>query len=88
MLNNGKLKVNNIEDIKDSMPATYDIKKGQEVGSFYDIILNNKDNDPIAFLAIQFTTVNKIDFTQSELQEILKLKFFIEENLEKMVTKN
>lgn len=39
------------------------------------------------FLAIQYGEIEKVNFTQSELNEILKLKFFIEENLEKMVSK-
>jgi len=70
-----------------SMPATYGLKKGQEIGSFFDIILNNKNGDPIGFLALQFSKTDCVNFSNDEMNEILKLKFFIEENLEKMVSK-
>ena len=69
------------------MPATYELKKDQEVASFFDIILNNKDGEPIGFLALQYCKINSVNFNREERNEILKLKFFIEENLEKMVMK-
>lgn len=87
LLNEKQMKVSNLEDIKMSMPATYGLKKGQEIGSFFDIILNNKNGDPIGFLALQFSKTDCVNFSNDEMNEILKLKFFIEENLEKMVSK-
>lgn len=68
------------------MPATYQLKKEQDIKSFYDIILQNKNKEPIGFLAIQYSKINSVNFNQEEKNEILKLKFFIEENLEKMVS--
>lgn len=47
LLNNNILKVNNLEELKDTMPATYELKKSQDVQSFFDVILNNKNNEPI-----------------------------------------
>lgn len=85
LLNKKELKVRNLEDLKDKMPATYELKKEQNVASFFDIILNNKAGEAIGFLAIQYCKINCVDFNQEEMNEILKLKFFIEENLEKMV---
>lgn len=87
LLNKGELKVENLEDIKESMPATYSLKKDQGIKSFYDIILENSNNEPIGFLAIQYLDTNKVNFNNEEKNHILKLKFFIEENLEKMVSK-
>lgn len=87
LLNSGELRINNLEEIKDKMPATYELKKSQEVASFFDIILSNKNKEPIGFLAIQYNEKDKAEFTKEEMNEILKLKFYIEENLEKMVTK-
>ena len=46
--------IKDVEEIKDSMPFTYQIKNNQGIKSFYDIILNNKNGDPIGFLAIQY----------------------------------
>ena len=88
LLEQGELKVDNLESIKSSMPATYELKKSQEVRSFYDIILNNKSGEPIGFLAIQYNRTGGVDFTEEEKNEILRLKFFIEDRLEKMVSKN
>lgn len=87
LLNNEELKVDNLEDIKDTMNSTYHLKKDQGVRSFYDVIIHNKDKEPIGFLAVQYLTENKVNYTQDEKNEILKLKFFIEENLEKMTEK-
>ena len=87
LLNNSKMQINDLEDLKEEMPATYNLKKGQGIKSFYDVILNNDNNEPIGFLAIQYSETNKVNFSEIENNEILKLKFFIEENLEKMVSK-
>ena len=87
LLNKNMMKINNLEDIKATMPATYELKKSQQVASFYDIVLNNKNQEPIGFLAIQYTEPNKITFNPNETNAILKLKFFIEENLEAMTIK-
>ena len=88
LLNENRMKINNLEEIKDLMPATYSLKKSQNIKSYFDIILNNEENEPIGFLAIQYENENKVNFSEKELNEILKLKFFIEENLEKMIEKS
>lgn len=87
LLNKEELKVNDLEDIRGNMNSTYHLKKDQGVRSFYDIVIHNKDKEPIGFLAIQYLTENKVKFNNEEKNEILKLKFFIEENLEKMTEK-
>lgn len=88
LLNKNRMIINDLEEIKDIMPATYSLKKSQNVKSYFDIILNNEFNEPIGFLAIQYEDENKVNFSEKELNEILKLKFFIEENLEKMIEKS
>lgn len=87
LLDKGELKVEDLEEIKDKMPATYTLKKEQDIKSFYDIVISNKIGDPIGFLAVQYTENYKTSFTNEEREELLRLKFFIEENLEKMVGK-
>jgi hypothetical protein len=86
LLNENEMKVNDLREIKEQMPATYALKSSQNVASYYDVVLNNKDQEPIGFLAIQYTKINKINFNDNENNAILKLKFFIEENLEEMTT--
>lgn len=87
LLDNGELDVLNLESIKDNMPGAYNIKKEQEVGGFYDIILENKDKEPIGFLGIQYVNNSHKTYNNNEKNEILRLKFFIEENLEQMIKK-
>ena len=85
LLNREELKINNLEETKYEIPATYTLKKSQNIGSFFDIILNNRQGEPIGFLAFQYSKLNKVNFKENERNEILRLKFFIEENLEKMI---
>ena len=88
LIKNNELKVDDLEEIKDTMPSTYQLKKEQNIASFYDIILNNEKGEPIGFLAFQYTKTNCVNFTKDEKNQILKLKFFIEENLKDMVSKS
>ena len=87
LLDKEELKIYDLEEIKDKMPATYTLKKDQGIKSFYDIVINNKMGEPIGFLAVQYTQRFKKSFSDEERTEMLRLKFFIEENLEKMVAK-
>lgn len=86
LLNSKILRVNNLEELRKMMPATYTLKESQGIKSFYDIVLNNKSGDPIGFIAIQYNVLNKVNYSQEQENEILRLKFFIEENLEKMIS--
>lgn len=83
LLNDESMEIKKLDEIKESMPSTYQLKKSQNIESFYDIVLNNKNNEPIGFLAIQFVK-NKYSVDEKGKQEILRLKFFIEEQLEDM----
>jgi hypothetical protein len=82
LLNKEELTITDIDTIKETMPATYEFKKNQEVGSFFDIVLKNKQDESIGFIAIQYCEKDSIYVDRTEL---LKYKYLIEENLEKMV---
>ena len=84
LLNDSFIEVKDLETIKETMPSTYQLKKSQGINSFYDIVLNNKKEEPIGFLAVQFVK-NKYSINERGKQEILRLKFFIEERLEDMI---
>lgn len=88
LLANEKIECNDLETIKDTMPATYNLKKSQNVKSFFDVVLTNQKGEPIGFLAIQYCKENCVNFNSNEKDQIYKLKYYIEENLEKMVVKN
>lgn len=84
LINNKILKVDDLEELKDTMPATYEFKKSQNIGSFFDIILNNKSGEPVSFLAIQYERKNCVNFKENEIYQIKKVKDFIEEKLEEL----
>ena len=84
LLNEETMYIRDLEEIKESMPFTYQIKHNQGIKSFYDIILHNKNGDPIGFLGVQYNS-DEITLTTDDEKEILKLKLAIENELEKMV---
>ena len=85
LMNDGFLEVKNLEEIKDEMPSTYQLKKDMQINSFYDVILNNKNGEPIGFLAVQYVKNKYNILSEKDKQEMLKLKFFVEEQLETMM---
>lgn len=85
LMNDGFLEVKNLEEIKDEMPSTYQLKKDMEINSFYDVILSNKNGEPIGFLAVQYVKNEYNILSEKDKQEVLKLKFFVEEQLETMM---
>ena len=87
LLDKNQLEVKDIEDLKEIMPATYSLKKAQDIKSFYDIILNNKQGEPIGFIAIQYVSDYRKTYSNNDRENLLRLKFFIEENLETLIKK-
>ena len=87
LLDEGELDVPCLKNIEESMPGAYNIKREQGVNGFYDIILENKQGEPIGFLAIQYVNNSHKSYNNKEKNEILRLKFFIEDNLEQMIKK-
>lgn len=87
LLDKGEMCVEDIESIKSKMPGAYNIKLEQGVKGFHDVILHNKDKEPIGFLGIQYVNNPHKTYNKNEKDEILRLKFFIEENLESMIKK-
>lgn len=87
LLDKSFLDIKDIEEIKDIMPATYSLKKAQDIKSFYDIILNNKQGEPIGFIAIQYVNESHKTYNSNDRESLLRLKFFIEENLEMLIKK-
>lgn len=54
LLDNGELYVKNLEDIKEAMISTYNIKKSMGIKGFYDVVIHNSAGEPIGFVAVQF----------------------------------
>lgn len=82
LLNDGEIECKNIEEIRETMPATYSFKKGMQVKSFYDTVFHNEEGEIVGFIAIQFCTnkynVNKevvqklVGYVESELSSLAK----------------
>lgn len=54
LLDKGELLVKDLEDIKETMPSTYYIKKSMNIKSFYDFTIHNANGEPVGFVAVQF----------------------------------
>lgn len=87
LLTTGEMCVEDIEHIKEAMPSTYNIKKEQGVKGFHDVILHNEYKEPIGFLGIQYVNNTHKTYNSNEKNEILRLKFFVEEHLNEMIKK-
>ena len=84
LMNDSFMEVKNLEDMKEEMPATYQLKKDMKINSFYDVILNNSMGEPVGFLAVQFVKNKYNVLTEHDKDIILNLKELIEEKLEKV----
>ena len=88
ILNDEKFEVKNLEEIKEDMPATYQLKRDMNLNSFYDLAIKNKRGEVIGFLAVQFVKNPYNVKTEKDKEAILKLKFLIEEKFEFLIDKN
>ena len=88
ILNDETFEVKKLEDIKEEMPATYQLKRDMQLNSFYDLAIKNKQGEVIGFLAVQFVKNQYNVKTQDDVMAILKLKFLIEEKFEFLIDKN
>lgn len=87
ILNEEKIEVKNLEEIKEKMPATYQLKKDMQLNSFFDLAIKNSQNEVIGFLAIQFVNNPYNIKTEKDKEAILKLKFLIEDKFEFLIDK-
>lgn len=87
ILNDEKFEVKNLEEIKEKMPATYQLKRDMGLNSFYDIAIKNSKNEVIGFLAVQFVKNPYNVKNEKDKEAILKLKFLIEEKFEFLIDK-
>ena len=70
--------VPNVEEISMSDMSTYSMKLNMHVGAFYDVVLE-RNNMPIAILAVQFT--NPTGLNSEQIAMIHAKKIIIEELL-------
>lgn len=78
ILDNPIVNVKDIESIKDLMPATYNLKFSQNVQAYTNVVILDKETEPVGFIEVQWFDKNK--FIENE-HELLRLAAFIEENI-------
>lgn len=78
ILDNEIIKINKITEIKEEMPATYDLKVSHDVNAYTDIAIKNSAGEPVGFIDVQWTDKHKLIENDAELY---KLAAFIEEKI-------
>lgn len=81
LLDNGELLVKDLEEIKNEMPSTYNLKSTIGIKGFYDVIIRNKDCEPVGFVAVQFCE-KKINNLNKD--SVKRFAWFVEEKLSEL----
>ena len=68
----------NIENIKEKMPATYQLRKSLNITSYQDLVIKNAKGEPVGFIAVQWCDNKKMC---SDDKELYKLAAFVEEHI-------
>ena len=81
LLNENELLVNDMEEIRDTMPSTYSLKSNMNVSSFYDVIICNKYGEPVGFVAVQYCDSQSHNVNKDAVK---KFAWFVESKLSDM----
>ena len=81
LLDKGELLVKDLEDIKETMPSTYNLKKSMSIQSFYDFTIHNINGEPVGFVAVQFCGEN---ITNLNKDAVKRFAWFVESKLLEM----
>lgn len=81
LLDKGELFVKDLEEIKESMPSTYNLKLSMDIKSFYDIVIYNEKREPVGFVAVQFCNNNIKSLNKDAVK---KFAWFVESKLSEM----
>lgn len=82
LLDNDELYVKDLEDIKQTMPSTYNFKKSMGIKSFYDVVIHNELGEPIGFVAVQFCGKENHEVDRDIMK---KFAWFVEAKLLEMM---
>lgn len=83
ILDDGEYICEDLENLKDSCPATYEFKKNNGIKAFVDIAIRNNKNQVIGFVAAVWTT-DKTKFNCNR-REVEKLAYFVEETISSLI---
>lgn len=74
----GKFICKDLEELKTSMPSTYNFKKSIDVGAFYDIAIHNKEGNIIGFIAIHWINKENMKIDRDTINQLV---WYVEEHL-------
>ena len=78
ILDNSIVDIVDINSIKDSMPATYNMKISQSIKAYTNVVIMNSLKEPVGFIEVQW--FDKSKYVKND-HELLRLAAFIEENI-------
>lgn len=81
LLDQEELLVKDLEDIKETMPSTYNLKKSMNIKAFYDFIIHNGKGEPVGFVAVQFCGT---DIKRINKDAVKRFAWFVESKLSEM----
>ena len=67
-----------LEELKESMPSTYNFKKSIDVDSFCDIAIHNKEGNTIGFIAIHWFDKENMKVDKDTINQLV---WYVEEHL-------
>lgn len=74
----GKFICKDLEELKETMPSTYNFKKSIDVDSFYDIAIHNKEGNIIGFIAIHWFNKENMKIDKDVINQLV---WYVEEHL-------
>lgn len=81
LLDEGEMLVKDMNNIKENMPSTYNIKNEMGVTAFYDVVICNSSNEPVGFVGVQFCN-GKINSINKDA--VKRFAWFVESKLSNM----
>ena len=78
LLDSGLVNVDDLEDIRETMPSTYSLKHSQSVQAYTDLVIRNRENEPVGFIGVQWCDKTRKMHCDTELY---RLAAFIEEKI-------
>lgn len=78
IMKDGKFVCEDLEDLKDTLPSTYNFKKALNIKTFYDIAIKNREGEIIGFVAIHWFKKENMKIEEDVIKQLV---WYVEEHL-------
>ena len=78
IMKDGKFVCEDLEDLKDTLPSTYNFKKALNIKSFYDVAIKNREGEIIGFVAIHWFKKENMKIEKDVVKQLVS---YVEEHL-------